>query len=97
MEKKILHEVDFGFLFWCPGCSCCHGVWTKRENPDTKGYWEWNSSENNPTFKPSFLLKSVYYPHYSPRCHLYIINGNIEYLNDCEHEFSGKIIPMEAF
>lgn len=98
MERKVLHTVNFGFLFWCPGCSCCHGLWTKEENPDTKGKWEWNGNENNPTFTPSFLLKSVSFFNYkSPRCHLHIRDGNIEYLHDCDHEFSGQTIPMEAF
>ena len=30
-------------------------------------------------------------------CHSYIVNGTIQYLGDCTHEFAGRTIPMEAF
>jgi hypothetical protein len=29
------------------------------------------------------------------KCHSFITNGNIQYLNDCTHYLAGKTVPME--
>ena len=33
----------------------------------------------------------------SRACHLFVKDGNIQYLGDCMHALAGKTIPMEAF
>jgi len=31
----------------------------------------------------------------TPRCHSFVRNGKIQYLNDCTHALAGKIVDME--
>ena len=70
------------YMFYCPGCKSNHVY-------DTR--WGFNGNRDNPTFTPSY--KADYGD--GRICHLYVKNGNIEYLNDCFHEFKGQTIPME--
>lgn len=30
-------------------------------------------------------------------CHLFIVDGQLQFLSDCTHELAGKTVPMEAF
>ena len=83
---KIRTEVVAGnrFYYWfhCPGCDVPHSF---------DQSWEFNGNHDTPTFSPSLLLKE------SPahlRCHLFVINGDISYLDDCTHSFAGKRIPI---
>jgi Family of unknown function (DUF6527) len=88
MNKKI-YTTDFGYIFYCPGCKCGHGVWTNFPNEITGAKWSMSGDANNISFSPSIRVGS--------KCHLFIKNNKIEYLSDCEHEFAGKIIELEEF
>jgi len=56
--------------------------------------WTLSGTEAKPTVMPSILVDQS-----KPdrRCHLFIRNGNIEFLSDCHHELAGKTVPMEEF
>jgi len=56
--------------------------------------WTFNGDINKPTFNPSLLnhIEHNDYPKY--RCHLYVKEGKIQYLNDCTHKLAGQIINM---
>ena len=63
-------------------------------------------SDDHITATPSVLHRgSVYtpdkgYPHDSrtlPTCHLYLKDGQIQFLADCTHSLAGKTVPMEDF
>ena len=72
------------YIFNCPGCDHQHYF-----NKD----WSFDGNFEKPTFSPSLLN---YFPNDdSYRCHLFIKDGKIEYLNDCSHKLSGKTIDME--
>lgn len=83
------------WVFFCPGCKCNHSYTTKR-GVDEKGneypgpLWSFNDNVEKPTFRASLL-----YPDTTPRCHLFITNGVIEYCTDCGHDLAGKHVPME--
>lgn len=75
------------WLFYCPGCEKAH-PFDKR--------WSFNGNVERPTFSPSLLL----HPHptkdgHSPRCHLFVRDGAIQYCGDCEHGLAGQTVPME--
>lgn len=96
------------YVFHCPGCGYAHSFVTawgakaleaRRERyerlaktwgePPT---WTFNGNLANPTFTPSLLYHAA---GSTKRCHLFVTNGQIVYLDDCEHELKGKTIPME--
>jgi len=74
-----------GHGFYCPGCKCHHTYDVNR--------WNFNDDLKKPTFTPSLL---IWKSRPEIRCHLFMTNGKIQYLNDCHHKYAGKIIDMEA-
>lgn len=94
-ENKYLRTVQNEpgrFILWCPGCECGHSVFIA---PHVGGvHWTFNGDFEKPTFSPSLLVDKN---HADRRCHFFIVNGNIQYLDDCSHGLKGKTIPMERF
>jgi hypothetical protein len=75
-------------LFWCPGCKTNHVI---------NNNWKITGLKEKPTVSPSVLVQYDYGKDKNEkRCHLFIKNGMIEYLNDCTHELKGKTVPMET-
>jgi hypothetical protein len=75
-------EVDL-YLFWCPGC--------KENHAYTAGRWQFNGDLERPTFTPSLLYGK---DGRHKRCHLFMTDGKIQYLSDCDHELAGKTIDV---
>lgn len=93
--KGVLVNHGGRFLFHCPGCKGTHMFNLKPgKNLETGGdipVWQWNQDLIKPTFNPSLLIqddddKTV--------CHLFVTDGRIQYLTDCQHELSGKTVDM---
>lgn len=87
MEKvlRISNEQN-AFLFFCPGCKCGH----KFETPK----WTFNNNFEKPTIRASILHpegpgKKEY------RCHCFVTDGKIQFLNDCTHDLKGQTVDME--
>jgi hypothetical protein len=74
------------YLYWCPGCGYEHAFALKSEG----GHHDFNMDLNNPTVSPSLLQDFV--P--AQRCHSYIKNGMIQFLNDCHHPLRGQTIEL---
>jgi hypothetical protein len=73
-------------FFWCPGCHERHYFDVDRtERPN----WTFNGDFERPTFTPSLL-----YPSKHPRCHLFLTDGVLIYLDDCGHDLAGKRVPL---
>lgn len=86
MSKEVLKKLsDDTVAFYCKGCKSIHCVSTKL--------WQFNNDYEKPTFNPSVLVTG---PN-MPRCHSFITDGKIQYLNDCTHELVGKIIELEEY
>ena len=100
-------ENDPEFLFWCPGCGCCHWFKTTGKGP----CWTWNGDLARPTVDPSirvqhgrYITEAVQaaglYPEkeigeYVPiLCHLYVCDGKIQFLSDCTHAFRSRTVDM---
>lgn len=86
---KIVNREEY--VFYCPGCKICH----QFELPK----WKFNKDLENPTVSPSLLMRggqkrNLTSEEVLPRCHLYIRNGNIQFLKDCTHPLKNQTIPM---
>lgn len=92
-EKHRLTRLDDGRLsFDCPGCGMMHAV--NVDNPE-RPKWSWNGDMINPTFSPSILVRWTFGEKRKPkRCHSFVRNGNIQFLNDCTHEHAGTTLPL---
>lgn len=75
-------------FFECPGCGCLHGV-----EPDR---WNWDKDPVSPTLRPSILVTWTHGERRIPkRCHSYVRNGHIQFLNDCTHSLKGQTVPLK--
>jgi hypothetical protein len=88
--NKLLQTADGELLFKCIGCGNYHGFRVKGEGHPI---WQWNGDLVNPTFSPSLLVNGS---DPNRRCHLYVEQGKIRYLEDCWHRLKGQTVPMET-
>jgi len=74
-------------IFHCPGCNYGHAVRVGGEGP----VWEWNESMSVPTFYPSIVVQAS-----QPqlRCHSFVSQGKIQFLDDSFHELRGKTVDI---
>jgi len=56
--------------------------------------WSWNGDTERPTLRPS-ILTEVNYGGVLYRCHSFVNDGVVQFLEDCSHELRGKSIPLE--
>lgn len=79
---------DLVYEFHCPGCEYDHFIRVIGEGSN----WKVTGVEDDaPTVTPSILVHGKY------RCHSFIKNGKIQYLNDCTHHLVGKTIDIPDF
>lgn len=81
-----------GLIFFCPGCQMYHHVTVERGDSYSGPVWTWNGDLEKPTVNPSLLIN---YLGTNKRCHLFVRDGRIQYLNDCNHALKGQTIDME--
>jgi len=99
MMSDVLHRAnDSTVFFWCPGCDEPHQVIIVGDKA-----WGFNGDYKKPTFIPSYLTwadpnpKALpEYPKYRNgfRCHSFITDGNIQYLDDCTHSLKNQTVPL---
>ena len=91
MEAKVCKKTTTQVIFWCPGCEHIHAVLV--EGPHA---WNWNNSLSAPTFKPSILVNGnkKYHNPQQPRCHSFVTDGSIKFLNDCTHKLAGQTVKL---
>lgn len=81
--------------FWCPGCQTHHGVYPTNTNlGQPHPEWDYNDNEDSPTFSPSILVTG-YYKDEKRICHSFVMDGKIQFLDDCWHELKGQTVEME--
>jgi hypothetical protein len=85
-------------LFYCPGCEDNHQIDVEK--------WGFNNDYEKPTFTPSYLTWLDPNPKADPkydkdgkfrngfRCHSFITDGSIRYLDDCTHKLAGKTVEL---
>lgn len=90
--SDVIEESNGTLFFECPGCKMLHGVNINRPNSPK---WSWDGNKSKPTFSPSVLVTGKYGAEQKElRCHSFVKNGEIQFLNDCSHELAGKTVPM---
>lgn len=91
--------------FYCPGCNFPHRVdpkkWTVDLQHDTirpsvlvRGVNrpdELETDENGDYIFENGVEKGSH----PIRCHSFVRNGEIQYLNDCTHQLAGQVVNME--
>lgn len=88
---RVTHKIsnqsgDFhGWMIFCPGCKCAH-VFDSR--------WTFNGDLDKPTFRASMLVNGS---GRGVRCHSFVTDGKIQFLDDCDHELKGQTIDLLAF
>jgi hypothetical protein len=77
------------YAIYCPGCKMIHQI-----NPNV---WSFDGDFENPTFSHSVLVEYPWGENREwKRCHSYIEDGKIRFLNDCTHEYAGETLLLEA-
>lgn len=74
-------------VFHCPGCNEMHEV-------DSR--WAFNNDMDKPTIHPS-LLVTCNYADVEHRCHSFVKDGSIQYLQDCTHQMAGTTVDIPDF
>lgn len=95
---------DLGTYGWiyCLGCKGYHRLRirmpkypTQQEINDQKnnvhGLWTYSGTARKPTFRASLLVNGK---GEGIRCHSFITDGMIQYLDDCQHELAGQTIEL---
>jgi hypothetical protein len=88
-----------GYAFWCPGCKKKH--WYPIVGRDSRQVWSFNGNLEKPTFNPSLLhhehptLDDEGKTETSPRCHIWIRDGVIEFYSDSTHGVIGHVPMVE--
>jgi Family of unknown function (DUF6527) len=75
------------YAFHCPGCEGGHSIRVKGPEP----CWGWNGSLSAPTFTPSILVDK---DRPERRCHSFVTDGKIRFLDDCFHALKGQTVEL---
>jgi len=96
-----------GYGFWCPGCADYHMFrtepWKRVKFVDgvyveSDGFvWQFNGDVDCPTFSPALLVKGRDKKTGKRRtiCHVFVRDGQLEYMDDAGHFLAGKTVEME--
>lgn len=89
----------FYWWFWCIGCECAHYFRTGKpiDPNDKRPLWTRSGTDEAPSFSPSLKMS-----HRDPDdakksvtvCHLFLKNGQLQLLTDCQHKMAGKTVPL---
>jgi len=94
---KFLYELagdeEIHLLFWCPGCKRAHPFIIQSTDPD-RPQWTWNEDPDRPTFSPSLLVNKL---DAASRCHLFLRDGQLQFLQDCHHDLRGQTIALPDY
>lgn len=73
--------------FWCSPCA--HLSPTGGLHAVSVPAWRWNGDLDRPTIRPSVLTRRG-----DERCHLFVTDGQIEYLADSSHDAAGFTLDL---
>jgi len=85
LTSKLLSMGD-SIYFHCPGCNILHPYLVVGERA-----WNYNGNPDKPTFTPSLLVDGS---RPERRCHLFLTDGKIQYLDDCFHHLKNTTIDL---
>lgn len=90
VERTFQDGKHAGWMILCPGCGYGH-LFDSR--------WTYNGNPEKPTFSPSMLVNATCgsVSPWSPRCHSFVTDGKIRFLDDCQHKLKGQTVDLEDF
>lgn len=102
MMAVVKHISEDRVKFHCPGCKMNHQI---QIGTGVGTRWAFNGDYSKPTFSPSVLCTwsepnddpaKFDFPCFDVQkvCHSFVVNGVIQFLNDCTHDLAGKNVPM---
>ena len=93
-EQRVLIFDESGTktaMVYMPGLPCPVQIRVSGPHP----VWDWNGDVYNPTFSPSILTRLPWgEDRREIRNHVFVKNGMIRYLGDCNHELAGKSVEL---
>ena len=93
-EDKGISET-VGYIFYCPGCDSHHGVHIRPYTNSVGARWSFAGSLDRPTFYPSINVKvEKTSGELILRCHFFVADGLIRYLDDCTHKLAGQTVEL---
>jgi len=109
LSPVLRQSLDKRYQFLCEGCGGwhdipIHGVTDPKHFNKTKKNpkpfaWHFSGTLDKPTIRPSLLTS--YYDDEKKKevtcCHLFVTNGEIQFLGDCGHHLAGKTVPMQVW
>ena len=87
--KRIESKDETMWMFQCPGCGEHHAFWTRGLRGPI---WNFNGDVECPTVNPSILVQGS--PWENRRCHSFIRDGRIQFLEDCTHSLRGQTVEL---
>ena len=95
-DKSYTDKMGMSYMFHCPGCKMSHILNTEKTNSNNS-CWKFNNDLEKPTFNPSLLVTCPKFgkSETDRRCHSFVRDGKIEFLNDCTHELKGQTVELE--
>jgi hypothetical protein len=102
MTKLLPVEKDgeiVGYYFRCPGCRYGHVAHINPHKNNINARWNFNGNVGKPTFSPSILNRVKFDSRYEQNkpdevCHIFVTDGQIQFLSDCTHSLAGKIVDI---
>ena len=91
--KNADGRVGTRHCYWCPGCDALHCIAIRPHTQDNGAGWTFEGSLECPTYAPS-QLTTWRSSKEERRCHTFIRQGMIQFLDDCTHELKGQTVPM---
>lgn len=92
-EKGRLQTV--GYMFDCPGCKMSHEVYIRPHKNSSGASWSFTGNPEKPTFHPSLNATVTNDKgQVTLRCHSFVENGMIRFLDDCTHSLAGETVEM---
>lgn len=88
MAKLWKYDEEKAVAFRCPGCNGVHVCFVNGNRNTINATWTWNGSMDSPTFSPSILRSE------GIRCHSFVREGHIEFLDDSQHELAGRTVIL---
>ncbi|MCC5636326.1 hypothetical protein LC593_10740 [Nostoc sp. CHAB 5844] len=83
-----------GYFFDCPGCQGGHAVHISPHKNGIGASWTFNGDMEKPTFSPSILSRYTFTNQPMQVCHSFVVDGKIQFLNDCTHSLAGQIVDI---
>jgi hypothetical protein len=96
LSRSLYQSRPGHLLFYCPGCSMVHGVFTQDYPESTSARWNFDGNVESPTFSPSIIVTIKYGPPIKV-CHSFVRNGKIEFLSDCYHSLASQTVDLPDF